>query len=46
MTQDEVAEKLVVSRPIAVQIEQGKRPISGGELTPDGTVKKHRRPER
>ena len=32
MTQDEVAEKLGVSRPIIVQIEQGKRPISGLEL--------------
>jgi Zn-dependent peptidase ImmA (M78 family)/transcriptional regulator with XRE-family HTH domain len=32
MTQDEVAEKLGVSRPVVVQIEQGKRPISGLEL--------------
>ncbi len=32
MTQDEVAEKLGVSRPIVVQIEQGKRPVSGIEL--------------
>jgi len=32
MTQDEVAEKLGVSRPIIVQIEQGKRPVSGLEL--------------
>lgn len=32
MTQDEVAEKLGVSRPIVVQIEQGKRPVSGLEL--------------
>src|SRR5207253_9292123 len=28
MTQDEVAEKLGVSRPIVVQIEQGKRTVS------------------
>jgi Zn-dependent peptidase ImmA (M78 family)/transcriptional regulator with XRE-family HTH domain len=32
MTQDEVAEKLDVSRPVVVQIEQGKRPVSGLEL--------------
>src|SRR5437879_13272685 len=32
MTQDEVAENLGVSRPIVVQIEQGKRPVSGIEL--------------
>jgi Zn-dependent peptidase ImmA (M78 family)/transcriptional regulator with XRE-family HTH domain len=32
MTQEEVAEKLGVSRSILVQIEQGKRPISGLEL--------------
>ena len=32
MTQDEVAEKLGVSRSLVVQIEQGKRPISGLEL--------------
>jgi Zn-dependent peptidase ImmA (M78 family)/transcriptional regulator with XRE-family HTH domain len=32
MTQEEVAEKLGVSRSIVVQIEQGKRPISGLEL--------------
>src|SRR5260370_30771034 len=32
MTQDEVAEKLGVSRPVVVQIEQGKRPVSGLEL--------------
>jgi Zn-dependent peptidase ImmA (M78 family)/transcriptional regulator with XRE-family HTH domain len=32
MTQDEVAEKLGVSRSVVVQIEQGKRPISGLEL--------------
>lgn len=32
MTQDEIAEKLGVSRPIIVQIEQGKRLVSGLEL--------------
>jgi Zn-dependent peptidase ImmA (M78 family)/transcriptional regulator with XRE-family HTH domain len=32
MTQDEVAEKLGVSRPVVVLIEQGKRPVSGLEL--------------
>jgi Zn-dependent peptidase ImmA (M78 family)/transcriptional regulator with XRE-family HTH domain len=32
MTQEEVAEKLGVSRPIVVQIEQGKRPVTGLEL--------------
>jgi Zn-dependent peptidase ImmA (M78 family)/transcriptional regulator with XRE-family HTH domain len=32
MTQEEVAEKLAVSRSIVVQIEQGKRPVSGLEL--------------
>lgn len=32
MTQDEVAEKLGVSRPVIVLIEQGKRPVSGLEL--------------
>ena len=32
MTQDETAEKLGVSRPIIVQIEQGKRLVSGLEL--------------
>lgn len=32
MTQEEIAEKLGVSRSILVQIEQGKRPISGLEL--------------
>lgn len=32
MTQEEVAEKLGVSRSTLVQIEQGKRPISGLEL--------------
>src|SRR5258708_18390129 len=32
MTQGEVAERLGVSRPIIVQIEQGKRPVSGLEL--------------
>jgi Zn-dependent peptidase ImmA (M78 family)/transcriptional regulator with XRE-family HTH domain len=32
ITQDEVAEKLGVSRSVVVQIEQGKRPISGLEL--------------
>jgi transcriptional regulator with XRE-family HTH domain len=32
MTQDEVAEKLGVSRPIVVHTEQGKRPVSGLEL--------------
>jgi Zn-dependent peptidase ImmA (M78 family)/transcriptional regulator with XRE-family HTH domain len=32
MTQEEVAEKLGVSRSIVVQIEQGKRPVSGLEL--------------
>jgi Zn-dependent peptidase ImmA (M78 family)/transcriptional regulator with XRE-family HTH domain len=32
MTQEEVAEKLDVSRPLIVQIEQGKRPVSGLEL--------------
>lgn len=32
MTQDEVAQKLGVSRSVVVQIEQGKRPISGLEL--------------
>src|SRR5438132_1348460 len=32
MTQEEVAEKLGVSRPVIVQIEQGKRHISGLEL--------------
>lgn len=32
MTQDDVAEKLGVSRPIVVQIEQGKRSVSGLEL--------------
>ena len=32
MTQDEVADKLDISRPTVVQIEQGKRPVSGLEL--------------
>src|SRR5260370_1142880 len=32
MTQDEIAEKLGISRPIIVQIEQGKRLVSGLEL--------------
>src|SRR5215467_1154543 len=32
MTQNEVAERLGVSRSIVVQIEQGKRPVSGLEL--------------
>ena len=32
MTQEEVAEKLGVSRAIVVQIEQAKRPVSGLEL--------------
>jgi Zn-dependent peptidase ImmA (M78 family)/transcriptional regulator with XRE-family HTH domain len=32
MTQDEVAEKLGISRPLVVLIEQGKRPVSGLEL--------------
>jgi transcriptional regulator with XRE-family HTH domain len=32
ITQDEIAEKLGVSRPIIVQIEQGKRLVSGLEL--------------
>src|SRR5258708_30231214 len=32
MTQEEVAERLGVSRTIVVQIEQGKRPVSGLEL--------------
>ena len=32
MTQDQVAEKLGVSRSVIVQIEQGKRPVSGLEL--------------
>lgn len=32
MTQEEVADKLGVSRPTVVQIEQGKRPVSGLEL--------------
>jgi len=32
MTQDEVAGKLGVSRPTVVQIEQGRRPVSGLEL--------------
>src|SRR5581483_3756673 len=32
MTQEEVAKNLRVSRPLIVQIEQGKRPVSGLEL--------------
>ena len=32
MTQDEVADKLGVARPTIVQIEPGKRPVSGLEL--------------
>ena len=32
MTQEEVAEKLGISRPTVVQIEQGRRPVSGLEL--------------
>src|SRR5216684_5550728 len=32
MSQEEVAEKLGVSRSLLVQIEQGKRPVSGLEL--------------
>lgn len=32
MTQDDVAEKLRVSRPVVVQVEQGRRPVSGLEL--------------
>lgn len=32
MTQEETAERLAISRPILVQIEQGKRPVSGLEL--------------
>jgi len=32
MTQEEVADKLGVSRPVIVLVEQGKRPVSGLEL--------------
>ena len=45
MTQDEVAEKLGVSRPIVVQIEQGKRPVSGTR-TPDACVSLRQRHSR